>query len=134
MVNKVTLLKDLPTVKAGFNFSIRENVMEEYFRYCRFEGCPKGMDQDSYDEMIRCVLEYREFTEWVKIEPDFSAAIQIQCPNCKSVGMFPYSEDELKKVYDCDVTRWYENVGLRCPRCNHKIHTHSVCVKKKVSW
>lgn len=130
-INKVTLLRDLPNVKAGFTFSISDRFL---YDYCvEYSGCPDDLEQCVYDEMIHSVLMYVD-TDWVKVEPDISKAIQIQCPKCSSLGMFPYYEKQDKIVCDSDVTYWYKKVGLECPFCGHMIHTHTVCVGKKISY
>lgn len=129
----VTLIKDLPEVKAGFSFSVHDRILKKA-AYVQFTSNINGMSDYEYNIKVRQVLQYIDNEEWVSKVPDLSNALKIQCPNCKSVGMFQYFDDDLERVYESDVTRWYQRVGLECPQCSYKIHTHSVCIKTKVDW
>lgn len=129
----VTLIKDLPEVKAGFSFPIRDWALKEA-PYVQFTSSIDGMNDDEYNTKVHQVLKYVDNEEWVSKVPDLSKALKIQCPNCKSDGMFQYFDADLERVYDCDVTLWYQHVGLECPQCAYKIRTHSVCVREKVDW
>lgn len=130
----VTLLKDLPDVKAGFTFKVSEDMLNNHHGYCGIESQVKGMDDDTFAKMLHAVLDYKDYSDWVNICVDISQAIQIQCPNCKNIGMFPYYEKELQQSYQEGVgTYWYQDTGLECPHCNHRLKTHSVCVKKKIN-
>lgn len=61
-----------------------------------------------------------------------SRTLPLECPKCKSKGLFPYEDKGLDPEYEGDgVTNYYKTVGIECPTCNHKIQTHRICVKTK---
>lgn len=130
----VTLLKDLPEVKAGFSFKCDEWDLSNYYCACNFCNCPDNLDHMVFDKFVRKILSYQKYPDFVCVEPDYSEALQIQCPNCKEIGLFPYFDSDTSSVYDDGVTLKYRGVGLECPRCSFRIETHSVCVGKKVDW
>lgn len=127
----VTLLKDLPKIKAGFTFKITEDFIKAPYL---ITSQIKDMSNEEFTNKVIEVLLYCDNPEWVKMGPDYSEGIQINCPKCNTKGMFPFQDKELEKEYNCDVTYWYQNVGLECACCGNKIYTHKICVDKKIHW
>ena len=126
----ITLLKDLPTVKAGFTFTTFEITLKKYHY---FKSQINKMTDDEFNEKVHNVLKYKDNNEWVKIEPDLSDAIKIQCPKCNNMGMFPYYPNENDVDYYNDGTLiLHTKLGFECPYCNHILFTHSVNVNKKI--
>lgn len=121
-----TLLKDLPTVEAGHKIYIKENILEKVN-----SGIPWHFDDKCTYEILAA---HKSNPEWVSVEYDMSKTVEVICPNCHSLGMFS-CEGEVKYVYRGDgVSKWYENVGLECPKCEHKVYVASVCVDTKIQW
>ena len=125
----ITLLKDLPTVKAGFTFTTFEITLK---RYHYFKSQINKMTDDEFNEKVHNVLKYKDNNEWVKIEPDLSDAIKIQCPECKNMGMFPYYPKNQVDHHDDGTVTLCIQPGLECPHCNYILITHSICVNKKI--
>lgn len=131
---KLTLLKDLPDINAGFSITLDEDAMKEPFRYVYKKPNAKSVQEDrEYNEKVHTICEYMDNPQWVKIEFDLSKAIQIECPNCKTNGMFSYEEPE-QCHSDNGVSTYYKNVGLWCPHCEHQLKTHTVYTKTEVRY
>lgn len=126
----VTLLKDLPDVKAGFTFPISDYFLN--LKNCGvsgYSGRPEGMEKAAYDKMVRSVLRYKDNSEWVKIEVDESKAYPLICPECGHKSLFDYVDDE--RTYkpgetSVDEGFSYYKAGLVCGLCGYKLHTHGV--------
>ena len=132
---KLTLLKNLPDLNAGFSVTLNEWIMNEspYGYNFRKPNSNSTKEDMEYKEQVCTVWKYKDNPEWVKVEFDLSRAIQIKCPNCETVGMFNYEEPEYCKSSD-DVYRYYKDVGLWCPHCGHELHTHTVHTETRVRY
>ncbi len=126
----VTLLKDLPDIKAGFTFPISDHLL--YLRNCGvigYPGRPKGMEEAAYDKMVRLILRYKDNSEWVKVEVDESKAYPLVCPGCGHKALFNYVDDEWTYQpgeTSVDEGYSYRKAGLICGLCGYKLHTHSI--------
>lgn len=123
----VTLLKDLPYVKAGFSFSLSSHYLNA--PACNYSGKPENIDQINYDKAIRSVLHYKDNPEWVKVEVDESEAYPLICPECGRKALFNYVDDE--RTYQpgetsVDEGYSYYKAGLICGSCGYKLQTHGV--------
>lgn len=127
----VTLLKDLPNVKAGFTFKVTgEFIKHPYYLASQIDG----MSDEKFNDKVTEVLLYRDKSKWVKIEYDFSKAVKVVCPNCNKMHMFAFTDDDTEKRYEGDgVTSWYENGGLECV-CGYKVYTYKTCVNTQIIW
>lgn len=125
----VTLLKDLPNIKAGFSFSISEDCLNKRFV---FRSRKDGMSDSDYTDAIYEILRYKNKSDWVKFELDYSQAVEVICPKCATFGMFTFSDDKPEYKYDDGVSKWYTNSGLQCP-CGNKVYTHKTCIKTRVN-
>lgn len=130
---KLTLLKDLPNLNAGFSVVLSEEIMEKspYGYYFPKPNSSSNEEDLEYSEQIDIVWEHRNDPEWVKVEFDLSKAVQIRCPNCGTLGMFTYEEPE-RCHSDDGVYRYYVTVGLLCPHCEHQLSTHTIHTRTKV--
>ena len=57
----ITLLKDLPTVKAGFTFTAFEITLKKYHY---FKSQINKMTDDEFNEKVHNVLKYKDNNEW----------------------------------------------------------------------
>lgn len=76
----VTLLKDLPKIKAGFTFKITEDFIEAPYL---ITSQIKDMSNEEFTNKVIEVLLYCDNPEWVKMGPDYSEGIQKICVNKK---------------------------------------------------
>lgn len=124
----VTLLKDLPEVKAGFTFPIDDHTLN--LKNCGvwgYSGRPKGMKVEDYDKMVRSVLYYKDNPEWVKIEVDVSKAYPLICPECGRKALFDYKDDQITYVRgetSVDEGYSYRKRGLICGLCGYILIMH----------
>ena len=124
MYYKVTLLKVLPDVEAGFSFSISEDALKDHGSFY-FKTKDKEWNDD-YNYKCHVLLSYKDNKNWVKIEPDMSRAIKIKCPSCGCDGMFAYWGEKTHPEWNGVDYVGYKHLGLICPMCKTKIHTHSL--------
>lgn len=130
----VTLLKDLPDVEAGFTFSMNEKELKDHQWYLFDSPNSVEISTENYNHKVHQVLRYKDNTEWVSITLDYSKTVQVICPKCNTLGMFSFKDEELERVHDADVTKWYRKCGLECCVCGNKLYTHAVCEETKVYW
>lgn len=119
---KLTLLRDLPTVDAGYSFTVDEKKLREWDFYHGHIYCK---EEEKENEVLNA---YKLNPDWVSVEVDTSKGIPIACPNCGKVGLFPY-EDPIEFIslrqYGKNRGRYVQKVGLECI-CGHKIETNCV--------
>ena len=131
---RLTLLKDLPELKAGFSVVLNEWAMKNPCNILfRKPNSKTNKEDDEYGEQICTVWRYRDNPEWVKVEFDLSQAIQIKCPDCEMVGMFNYEKQE-QCHSDDGVDSYYKTVGLECPHCGYELDTHTVHTRTRVRY
>lgn len=128
---KLTLLKDLPNLKAGFSITLSESQFDNPFGYGYIKpGLYYYNTKESreYTEQVYEICRYKSNAEWVKVEPDFSKGIKLRCPNCGQIGMFSYVLPELERVQETPVddVYYYRHYGLECAECGFKICTHKI--------
>ena len=123
---KITLLKDLPGIDAGFTVELDEDEFRNPYSYYFQKSDIRNPTADiKYKDEICMVWDNKDKPDWVRVEFDLSKAVQIKCPNCDKLGMFGYSSAAYDKL-DGDVRRYFKDVGLWCPHCEHKLIVHSV--------
>lgn len=120
---KLTLLRDLPTVEAGYSFTVDEKKLSTW-------NPGLGYVRDKVYKEDEVLSAYKLNPDWVNVEVDTSKGIPIACPNCGKVGMFPY-EDPIEflslKQYSKYQGDYVQKVGLECI-CGHKIETNCVYI------
>lgn len=119
---KLTLLRDLPTVEAGYSFTVDEKKLREKELH---HGYIYRWEEEKENEVLNA---YKLNPDWVNVEVDTSKGIPIACPNCGKVGLFPYEEPICRRKNKGCFTYAYEytqKVGLECA-CGYKIETNCV--------
>lgn len=121
---KLTLLRDLPTVDAGYSFTVDEKKLREWDFY---HGHIYSKEEEKENEVLNA---YKLNPNWVNVEVDTSKGIPIACPNCGKVGLFLY-EDPIEflslKQYSKYQGNYVQKVGLECV-CGYKIETNCVYI------
>jgi len=131
---KLTLLKDLPGLNAGFSVTLKEDCYKEPYRYLyRKPASDSSKDDYEYTEHVCLLCKHRDNPEWVKVDYDLTRALEIKCPKCDQEGMFPY-EDPEKRNCDDGVESYYKTVGLWCPHCGFRLRTHTVHTRTIVRY
>lgn len=124
---KLTLLRDLPTVEAGYSFTVDEKKLNEKELQ---HGYIYRREEEKENEVLNA---YKLNPDWVNIEVDTSKGIPITCPNCGKIGLFPYEEPVGRRGFEpCFKHRveYSQKVGLECA-CGYKVETHCVYVGYK---
>lgn len=124
----LTCIKDMPGVEKGFSRTFSEFGLNYPCGIC-------FSNDSEEDEKMHILKQYRNNSEFVKVEPDLSEAVEeLTCPKCGKVSLFTFADDEDKRYYDDGVEKWYKGTGLVCGCCGWKVYLSSVCTKTKVHW
>lgn len=121
-VYKLTLMKDLPGVKAGYS---------KVFNEVELSSTCGWRDWKEADYALR---EYQDDREFVNKEIYLDRAIPgIICSTCNQQAFFSGHGNEIL-LEDGDVTICYLPVMIECAICGKIIHISNVCTKRTVHW
>lgn len=130
---KITLLKDLPGIPAGYSFTLDEiRLKDERYSFNMVNQDPQ-LDRRTFSQHVTAIMQAAATEEgWIKKELDMEKAAPIDCPKCGGHGMFGYifPDPEIQDNGDIDpndkIGYWYSVLGLECPHCGEKVRTQMI--------